>query len=243
MPWGIEKADGNHQGMLVKFAQEFSDELQQPITNRLRPYPRVLLDINRGNADLAVLFKSPNSEEIGISLGQVVEVSIIAVGKKQHNAISSLDQLEGERIAYVRGSKYGPAFDNHTALDKVPVKNMNQGLRMLMRDHVDVVISTDQSIFYGIDTLGIDPEKLKRVYLLATAKADLYLSKKSTHQHRVKEFRAVVKRLHEKGVLNRIFYDQDYISSKHLNKESRFSPYDLQPLSLEKKLYLSALGN
>jgi len=82
MPWGIEKEDGKHQGLLVELAREFSDVLQEPISNRLRPYPRVLVDIEHGSSDLAVLFTSPHSKNIGHPLGLVIEAAVIAVSKK-----------------------------------------------------------------------------------------------------------------------------------------------------------------
>ena len=241
MPWGIEKEDGKHQGLLVELAREFSDELQEPISNRLRPYPRVLVDIERGSSDLAVLFKSPHSEKIGHPLGLVIEAAIIAVSKKHHPVITSLNQLGSERIAYVRGSKYGSAFDDHPTLNKIPVKDMNQGLRMLMRDHVDVVISADQSIFYSIDDLGVDPTQLKRIFQLAMAKADLYLSKRSQHVDRIEEFKATAQRLNSRKVLDRIFYHRDYISREYLNHESRLVPGDMEAILVGDALSLASL--
>jgi len=241
MPWGIEKEDGKHQGLLVELAREFSDVLQEPISNRLRPYPRVLVDIEHGSSDLAVLFTSPHSKNIGHPLGLVIEAAVIAVSKKNHSVITSLDELGNERVAYVRGSKYGPAFDNHPTLNKTPVKDMNQGLRMLMRNHVDVVISADQSIFYSIDNLGVDPSKLKLIYQLATAKADLYLSKNSPHVGRIEEFKAAAQRLKSKKVLDRIFYHRDYISREYLNHESRPIRDDMEAILFGNGLSLASL--
>lgn len=237
MPWGIEKPDGSHEGLLVELADAFCNQTGMQTRNRLKPYPRVINDIRTGQADVAVLFHSPESESIGYSLGEVASVEIIAVSKRSHKQISSLSDLNGERVAHVRGSKYGPTFDNHTGFHKVPVKNMNQGLRMLMKNHVDVVVSTDQSIYYGIENLAIETKWLKKLWVISTAKADLYLSKKSAYVHKIEPLKAIVSDLKRNGVLDQIFYGRDYISSQALEQEESW----LQPPS-DQRSELLVLG-
>jgi len=112
---------------------------------------------------------------------------------------------------------------------------------MLMRDHVDVVISADQSIFYSIDDLGVDPTQLKRIFQLAMAKADLYLSKRSQHVDRIEEFKATAQRLNSRKVLDRIFYHRDYISREYLNHESRLVPGDMEAILVGDALSLASL--
>ncbi|WP_284378770.1 substrate-binding periplasmic protein [Litoribrevibacter albus] len=219
MPWGIEKSDAPNEGLLVEFAKAFGDSSGIRYKNRLKPYPRVINDIRLGHADLAVLFESPESERIAYSLGEVTSVDVIAVSKSSHRQIWSLSDLDGERVAYVRGSKYGHQFDQHKGFKKVPVNNMNQGLKMLMQNHVDVVVSTDQSIYYGIDSLGIQSKWLKKLLVISTATANLYLSKQSAFVHKKDELSAVVKKMKAGGILNHIFYGRDYISSQELNRQ------------------------
>lgn len=240
MPWGIEKPDGKYEGLLVELADAFCHESGMQTRNRLKPYPRVINDIRLGQADVAVLFHSPESDRIGYSLGEVARVEVIAVSKSAHKQIFSLDDLKGERVAHVRGSKYGPAFDQHKGFQKVPVKNMNQGLSMLMKNHVDVVVSTDQSIYYGIDDLGIETKWLKKLLVISTASADLYLSKKSPFVHNLDALRAAVSELKRKGELTRIFYGRDYISSQELNREETWSHPNLE-VTTERLAQLEAL--
>lgn len=220
MPWGIEHSSGENSGLLVDFLNVYRAHVKEPIKNRLKPYPRVINDIDLGHSDMAVMFKSPQSDAMAYSLGEVVEVDIIAVSKTVHQKVRTIDQLVGKRIAYVRGSKYGPQFDNHATLHKVPVNNMNQGLKMLMKNHVDVVVSTDQAIYYGIDSLGLNPKMLTKILVISTARADLYLSKKSPLVSRRKEFEIALKEVKDSGKLMRIFYDRNFISSDLLNQDN-----------------------
>ncbi len=220
MPWGIEKAEGKHEGLLVSFADRLEKKLGQPLINKMRPYPRVLKDIELGKCDLAVLYKGALSDKIGTSLGTIVKADIIAVSLANHKPIQNLADLNGERVAHVRGAVYGPSFDKNEDIIKVPVKDMNQGLKMLIKGHVSAVVSADQSIFYGIDTLGIDPRKLKRVLTIGTAIADLYLSHKSSNQGSADDIRRALSEMINDGVLNEIFYSRDYISGGFLNKDN-----------------------
>lgn len=224
MPWGIEKQDSPNEGLLVEFINEFGKAADVQLKNRLKPYPRVINDIQTGNSDLAILIESPQSNDIGHSLGTVASVDIIAVAKSAHQNIITLSELDGEKVAYVRGSKYGPAFDNHPGFKKIPVRDMNQGLKMLMQNHVDVVVSTDQSIFYGVDSLGIEAKWLKKLLVISTVKVNLYLSKRSTLLESIERFRVVINRMKQTGVLERIFYERDYLSSQQLNRQESLMP-------------------
>lgn len=223
MPWGIEKKSGLHEGLLVKFAYGLATKLDRRVDNRMRPYPRVIMDISLGKCDLAVMYKGAKSEDIAQSLGTVVQADIIAVSLSDHKPIKDISELAGEQVAHVRGSVYGPSFDDNEQIIKVPVKDMNQGLRMLLKGHVAALVSADQSIFYGIDVMAIDPARLKRLTTISTATADLYLSKKSSLQGDADKIRKALEQMKAEGVLNEIFYSRDYLSGEVLKYDSHSS--------------------
>ncbi len=199
-------SDGSLGGLLPRFTELLSKEAGIPFTNQLQPYPRVKHTLSHGQADFAVMFVGPQSDKMGISLGEVVKTKIMVVAAKGAEPVQNLNELIGRRVGYIRGSRYGLAFDEHPDLNKIPINTMHQGVAMLLAGRMDAMVSTEQSLFYTLQKMSVEQGRLVPLIIIGETQGDLFMSRHSPHQALQETYRQALDRLREKGSLDSLFY-------------------------------------
>ncbi|OZG71230.1 hypothetical protein BTA51_21515 [Hahella sp. CCB-MM4] len=204
-PWGYEGPYGQPAGLLSVLAERLGAIAGIRITNDLRPYPRTIDEIRSGKVDFAIMFAGPSSESIGIPLGVVTDMDIILTGMNNHVPIESLNDMAGEFVGYIRGSLYGKVFESNSEIQKIPVQDMEQGLRMLAANRVAGMVGTDQALYHGLKNEQIDPLKVRPLLILGSAQAVLYFSRASNHKDFIKPFQDALQTMRESGELQDLF--------------------------------------
>lgn len=210
-PWGYFVEGNQPAGLLVEFNEALQDEMRQHDTsgvtfeNYIRPYPRVINDIKTGRADFAVLFNSPESHNFGDSVGEVSTFNVLVTGRHDSKDFLSLDDLEGLPVGHVRGSKYGPAFDNNSKILKVSLDSMEKGLDMLLKGRLAALVCLDQTLYYSLKEKGISADQTRTLFVIGKARADLFVSKRSRKRFYIEDVEDALDLLHEKGTIKAIF--------------------------------------
>jgi polar amino acid transport system substrate-binding protein len=127
-PWGMQLG-GLAQGLLVDLQCALSIETGFSHQVELQPYARVIQPLYYGDVDMAALFAANIDLSRVIKVAPIIEASVIIVGKAGTAPINSISELSGKLTGHMRGSKYGPSFDNASFFTKVPIDNMQQGYR------------------------------------------------------------------------------------------------------------------
>ncbi|MGH1373342.1 MAG: substrate-binding periplasmic protein [Cellvibrionaceae bacterium] len=208
-PWGFINEYGEEDGLLVRFEQELRLETGVAYENYLQPYPRVLHSLASGAVDFAVIFDSHAPKEHIIRIGDVTTPEIIIVAKKGAPKRASMEDLKGMQIGYIRGSKYGAHFDEATHFTRVPINKIQQGIAMVLKGRIEAMASTDQSLYWSMDKMGVDASKLSKVISLGETTGGLYMSKQSARRDLLPIYRKALQRMEAKGTMARIFYQQD----------------------------------
>jgi len=210
-PWGYFTDRHQPKGLLVTFSQLLQRQMQLNSSetlrfiNFIRPYPRVINDIKTGKADFAVLFRSPESLNYGDPVGEVYRFDILVTGLSTAEPIKDLSDLEGKPIGYVRGSKYGPAFDGNTRLTKLSLDSMEKGVEMLKKSRLHALVCLDQTRAYALKQKNIPTAATETLMVLGSASADLYISKRSRHKPLQPLTHKALQDLHQSGDIKAIF--------------------------------------
>ncbi|MFE8072037.1 transporter substrate-binding domain-containing protein [Marinobacteraceae bacterium S3BR75-40.1] len=204
-PWGYAGSNGEPAGLIVDFIHHLSDLSGVEFAEHLRPHSRAILELEEGKADFAVLFATPKSESIGISLGHVVNMRVFVVALAAHDPVESLDDLAGKQVGYIRGTFYGPGFNQHPAIERVAVKNMAQGLEILKYGRLDAMVGTDRALLAGLQKSDVRPEDIRIIMELPPTKGDIYLSRKSNRKDLIEPISRAVDQLNQSGEMERIF--------------------------------------
>jgi len=208
-PWGFMGDNGQEEGVLVQFERELGLETGIAYENYLQPYPRVLHSLTSGFVDFAVIFDDHQASELAVRIGDVVITEIIVVARRGEAVRHSIEDLAGMQIGYIRGSKYGPQFDSAEHFTRVPINKMRQGLAMLLNGRIEAMASTDQSLYWSMDEMGVDASRLTKVISIGETTGGLYMSKKSQRRDLLPIYRKALQRMEAKGTMARIFYHQD----------------------------------
>ena len=209
-PWGFFDENGKQSGILVDFVRTLMANAGLALDNKLKPYPRVIHEIATGQAELAVLFAGPQSDAIGQSLGKLTAVRVIIVMRAGEKALTTLEDFEGLKIGYVRGSRYGSVFDDNPLFKHVAVSNADQGLRMLMSGRIDAMASTEHSLLYASYHSGIASADLRVALSPVTASAHLYVSRHALNAPWLPAVQAALDAMRENGSLHRALYQNVY---------------------------------
>ena len=215
-PWGYLNDKNQADGLLTKLAKALEKETNIYIDNQIRPYPRVIHEIKIGTTDFAVMFNSPQSRAIAVSIGRVVNPKIVLTALSDSEKVTDLSQLKGKAVGYLRGSKYGAVFDNNNELNKVSLGSMEQGIKMLLTHRIHAMVGTEHSFYFTLKKLKISTDKVIPIFTVNETSADLYFSKKSKNKYLIEPFKKALQTLREKGILHDIFYQNNYMpKTKH----------------------------
>ena len=188
-PWGYVNDQGVMDGVLVEFIDALHKGAEVSYENSIQPYTRVIHSLKAGRINFAVLIDSPAMGPKVIKVDHLLVADVVLVGGKNREKIHSLDALSGERVGYIRGSKYGRAFDRAENFSKYPVNSMNQGLAMLLAGHLDALASLDHTLYFTMAEMSIEPNELCFMMKLGEVSASLYMS---AHSPRDKIFQLYV---------------------------------------------------
>lgn len=208
-PWGFINEEGLEDGLLVRFERELYLETGIAYENYLQPYPRVLHSLASGSVDFAIIFDPHAPKAKTVRVGHVTTTEIIVVAVAGVEPLVSIDGLAKQRVGYIRGSKYGEAFDSATHFTRVPINTMKQGLSMLLNGRIEAMTSSDQSLYWAMEKMGIDGSRLTRILILDGVTGGLYMSNDSRRPDLLPIYRKALQRMQAKGTMTRIFYQQD----------------------------------
>lgn len=203
-PWGMVN-EGVPEGLLIELLQGLEAETGINATNVMLPYPRVIHALYGGEVDMAVLFDSPSALSTAIRVGHVVDTRVLVIGRAGAAPLTDVQALQGRLVGYIRGSRYGPSFDEARHFRKLPVNTMMQGLAMLVRNRLDAMTGTDQSFFWALKEMQLAPERLSLLTVVSGATGSLYMSKISPRQALIPVYREALLRLKARGVIGQIF--------------------------------------
>lgn len=203
-PWGME-IDGEQKGLLIDTTRALFLETGIPYQNKLRPYTRVFHELISGYSEFALVFQSPKIDQQALYIGKVAQTRVIIVGLASMKKTLPLEQMAGFKIGHMRGSKYGPRFDEATHVTRHPVNSIAQGLAMLLRGRIDAMAAVDHTIYWGMSELDISAEDIMELTSIPGPTLALYMSKNTKQSHLLPIYQQAIEKLTADKVFESIY--------------------------------------
>ena len=184
-------------------ANQIAENANLKYINTIKPYARVLLELENGTTDFSILYGNKRLEGKVVELAPLYTDSNVIIAKRD-KPIQSLSDLHGKKVATVRNANYSNVFDANTSITKVGVKNYNQGIRMLLHGRVDAFIGAAGSISFEFKASGNTWSEVSKPYVLNTKVVWLQMSKKSYNQDVADKLLASIDQLKLQGVFKAI---------------------------------------
>lgn len=205
-PWAYEDRDGNPQGSLIEVVRRLSDLTGIAAKTRLRPLRRALVDLEAGEVNFSLLFQSPALDIRAINIAQVMTINIMLAAYADTDYPLTLEALEGKRIAFIRGTYLGEAFEQNDSVQKAPVAVISQGIEMLSLGRLSAILASDHAILRSLQAMGLDRDVLRYNKHVSGQPGALYMSRKAPRPDVAEKFSEAIARMVESGELNRLFF-------------------------------------
>ena len=165
-PWGFYDESGGMDGVTVSYFKRLSKFLDEPIEVVLVPRQRLLRGMKKGTYDLTITFQDYLPEEFATPLEPTIMLDKMLVGLKGVD-IKSREDIEGLRLAIVRGASTGSWIDQNKLVKKIETANFTEALWLLKKGRVDVITGTEQVIHASLPKVGMTSEDIGAPYFLS----------------------------------------------------------------------------
>lgn len=208
-PWAKE-TQGEIHGIIPDIANAIEKESGINFSIQIKPYARVISELETGTIDLAVLSRYLSNDRFSDHLSTVFEQNVVLKTKKGIT-IESLNDLDENSsivtIGTLRGTKlYPPLFSNNSKLVRYQVQGFEQGLRMLDLNRIDAFLTIDKTSLYYSKKLGLHEKFETPAFFLRKLEASLQASKVSMgkKQQVYKQLESAIVKLRSKHTFRKI---------------------------------------
>lgn len=203
-PWSYHDEAGRKLGVLVDLTERLSEISGVPVAIRLRPHRRARDELDKGRADFAMLFASPEADRAAHNVGQLITTRLVAATLPGSETPASLAQLEDKAVVHIHGTYYGDAYEAAEAGITHAVKDLSTALALLRLGRVDVLVTFDYALQLTLDSLGRSRSSVAMLPLAPGQDGHLYMSRKSSHPEALEPISQALEQLRESGELIRL---------------------------------------
>ncbi|MDK1290660.1 substrate-binding periplasmic protein [Pseudoalteromonas umbrosa] len=164
-------SENNHpQGLILdilKYA-ELTSGKKYKIKAVPCPFSRCVRLLSKGKVDvMGGLIRTPEREKIMSFVEppyMVLSSSFVFYGQQNSDIeVNRYEDLQGKRIAVMRGGAFFPQFDKDNSLNKVAVPSERVAVDLVLKGRVDLVIAVEDTADIAMDVLDQPIHKLKKM--------------------------------------------------------------------------------
>jgi len=179
-PYGIESTD-NPSGIYYELAEMLAHDLDYKVEHYIYPYARIIHELKSGQTDLTIMFKYKELEEYVVYIAPLPAIKNVVVGLKNQN-YSSIAELQGKTIAYLRGAKFSDVIDNDNNIKKAYTQNFKKAVEMLAAGRVDALIGPYEALLSAAKEVGFSSKFFGKPLVVSERVPWLQMSKMSQHK-------------------------------------------------------------
>lgn len=214
-PWAYEDDDGKFRGGLVEVAHRLSEISGVPVSPQLRPLRRAIVELRSGHANFTILFQSPELDNEAINVATIIRVNILLAAMADTAYPLTLADLKGMKVAYIRGTYLGDAFERDTEVAKVPVNAIRQAVELLSMGRISAILASEHNLRKTLSAEGLSPSMLRYSVHVPEQVGALYMSRVSSLPDVALKFKDAIATMNADGELNRIFYGEARSASQN----------------------------
>lgn len=201
-PWAYNSKDRQIIGIWIDFLKEITKSTNYHFQISLKPYARVVRNLEQGLADLSFLPVKNASNQKRKNLTYLFDYRSVILPQKNIIVRNYLD-LMGLRLGLVRGTEHHGHLDTDPSLLKQYFRNQEILLLMLNKNRLDALVGNYISFEYLIKK-GNFASHVGDTYLLQKVPIWLQSSTISDHNSEINVIKVATEALKANGVLANI---------------------------------------
>ena len=205
-PWAMQSESGEDEGILVDLVQALEQRSDMPLEYRIRPLPRNILELRRGEADYSFMFEIPDAETFARPVNELMQVRILLIGPVDAESVDSLADMEGANIGYIRGSWVGDFYAREESIHAVPIRDFSHGLQLIARQRLEGIVIGEIALMSDYEPEPGDPP-IRIMTELSRTRGLMYFSSASDRQDSVPAISRVMRGIIEDGTLDTVMHN------------------------------------
>lgn len=201
-PYGIID-NGRNSGIYYELFNRLFESSNVKFENVIFPYARIKHELKSGQADVTIMFKYQELSPYVNYITPLPALKNVVIGKKG-TSISSIDDLNGKVIAYLRGAKFSDKIDKSKNISKQFVNDFEQGIDMMRLNRVDAIIGPLSAILYSAKSIGVPQDFFDKPFTVSSKTPWLQVSKKSIKKIDLLTIEIALKKLIKEGCFTRL---------------------------------------
>ncbi|MEH6633671.1 MAG: transporter substrate-binding domain-containing protein [Halopseudomonas aestusnigri] len=207
VPWGYE-VEGDVVGIMPDLIQKISEQAKLPIKLQLVPYKRMFVQLENGEIDFAIFYRSNKSEEIAEPILRVHTVNNVVYGRS-NSVLNQYEDLSNFRIAAPLGVYFLPRFDIDEKLAKTNVPNYTNAVKMFKSKRVTAVVGPGITLRHLFRAFAIQRQTLSSPLTISKSEIWIQFSHSSKKAHLKSIIKKVALELRENGTFSRLIKHGD----------------------------------
>jgi polar amino acid transport system substrate-binding protein len=179
-PYGIDTGE-ELKGIYYEFVESLALESGYAAEHYIFPYARIIHELKFGITDITIMFKYAELKEYVDYLVPLPPIKNVVVGLK-NKKFTSIKQLKGKTIAYLRGAKFSVQIDEDDEIVKYYTRDFRNGIEMLAAGRVDAVIGPYEALVYAAKLTNQKDDLLGSPFVVSERTPWLQMSKKSKYK-------------------------------------------------------------
>lgn len=193
------RGDPQHPGMHIEIMNALAQQAELAVSLSSAVYVRLALGLKDGSADLVVGIEGSELNALAQRVAPFHSFKFVVLTRKSAG-ISQVSQLRGRLLGVARGAFYDESIDNDETIQKFPMADPFQGVRMLALDRLDAVISSDYLLSYALRQTGIDRASFAPPFVVNEKNYSLY-ARRDLPEETLRALRRAMEQLQKSGRL------------------------------------------
>ncbi|WP_428506942.1 substrate-binding periplasmic protein [Roseateles sp.] len=193
------RGEAQRPGMHIEIMNALAQQAELAVSLNSAVYVRLAMGLKDGSADLVVGVEGPELDALAQRVAPFHSFKFVVLTRKAAG-ISQVSQLRGRLLGVARGAFYDDSINKDEAIQKFPMADPFQGVRMLAVDRLDAVISSDYLLSYALRQTGIDPQAFAPPFVVNEKNYSLY-ARRDLPEDQVRALRRAMEHLHKSGRL------------------------------------------
>lgn len=207
-PYGIQDESGPG-GIYYDIANLIAIEAGLESNNYIYPYARIVNELKSGQTDLTIMIKYEELEAHVVYIAPLPPLQTVVVGLRGSD-ISSIEDLKGKTLAYLRGAQFSDVIDNDQEINKQDTRDFVQGAEMLVFGRVDGIVGPLDPILRALAEVENGAYVLDEPLVVSERTPWLQMSKKSLGQLDPEHLKVIFLDIVERGELERTVRQYTY---------------------------------
>ncbi|MEH6346041.1 MAG: transporter substrate-binding domain-containing protein [Bermanella sp.] len=214
-PYGISE-QGVLSGIYYEAANMLVKEAGYNASNIITPYARIKSGLKTGQSDMTIMFKYPELEEFVTYVAPFPSLKIVVLGL--HSSVfTSLKDLKGIRLGYLRGASFSDAIDRDPDVIIHRTTDFLQGVKMLLAGHVEAIIGPMDPILSTAAKIGMSEEVFGVPLIIDERTPWIQVSNKSLLVLSPDKLKISFEKIKKRGVLKEL--RKKYLRVREVNNE------------------------